>query len=119
MAVTFSAEPSGRFAEVPRFGLFTDEHDQLRSAVRAWVERELAPNAEAWERAPVDSRLQRAEQAQGEERYNVWRCDPQLPTLPTTTADYFPLCLRFSCRSVPSPVPSGSVRSVSEIRPAG
>ena len=31
--------------------LFTAEHDELRASVRSFVERELAPNAEAWERA--------------------------------------------------------------------
>jgi acyl-CoA dehydrogenase len=39
-----------RFAEIPRAGLFGDEHDQLRSTVRTWVERELRPRAEVWER---------------------------------------------------------------------
>jgi acyl-CoA dehydrogenase len=28
---------------------FTPEHDELRLAVRSWVEKELAPNAETWE----------------------------------------------------------------------
>jgi acyl-CoA dehydrogenase len=40
-----------RFAAVPRFGLFAEEHDELRAAVRRFVERELAPGVEAWERA--------------------------------------------------------------------
>jgi acyl-CoA dehydrogenase len=31
--------------------LFTDEHEELRGAVRAFVERELLANAEEWERA--------------------------------------------------------------------
>ena len=39
-----------RFAEIPRFGLFTEEHDALRSTVRDWVARELRPHAEEWER---------------------------------------------------------------------
>jgi len=39
-----------RFAAIPRFGLFTDEHDALRSTVRDWVARELRPHAEEWER---------------------------------------------------------------------
>jgi citronellyl-CoA dehydrogenase len=37
--------------------LFTEEHDLLRSQVRAYVERELSPHAEEWEKAkefPVD-----------------------------------------------------------------
>ena len=33
-----------------RAGLFTAEHDDLRSSVRTFVERELLPNAEQWER---------------------------------------------------------------------
>jgi acyl-CoA dehydrogenase len=39
-----------RFASIPRFGLFTEEHDALRSTVRDWVARELRPHAEEWER---------------------------------------------------------------------
>jgi alkylation response protein AidB-like acyl-CoA dehydrogenase len=30
--------------------IFTDEHDQLRESVRAFVEKELAPHADEWER---------------------------------------------------------------------
>ncbi len=30
---------------------FTEEHDQLRTSVRRWVETELAPHADAWEEA--------------------------------------------------------------------
>lgn len=40
-----------RFAEIPRAGLFTEEHDELRAAVRSFVDRELKPNAVEWERA--------------------------------------------------------------------
>jgi acyl-CoA dehydrogenase len=44
--------PAGRdFRALPRAGLFTYDHDDLRSAVRSFVERELRPNAEEWERA--------------------------------------------------------------------
>lgn len=38
-----------RFAAIPRDGLFTEEHDRLRAGVREFVERRLAPHAEAWE----------------------------------------------------------------------
>src|ERR687885_803998 len=34
-----------------RSSFFTEEHDALRASVRAFVERELAPHAEEWERA--------------------------------------------------------------------
>jgi acyl-CoA dehydrogenase len=44
------ASERSRFAEIPRFGLFTEDHDALRSAVRDWVARELRPHAEEWER---------------------------------------------------------------------
>src|SRR5438309_1943426 len=39
-----------RFREIPRFGLFTEEHDALREAVRDWVQSELRPHTEEWER---------------------------------------------------------------------
>jgi acyl-CoA dehydrogenase len=39
-----------RFASIPRAGLFTADHDELRAAVRTFVERELRPHAEEWER---------------------------------------------------------------------
>jgi len=39
-----------RFAAIPRAGLFTPDHDDLRAAVRAFVEKALAPNVEEWER---------------------------------------------------------------------
>jgi acyl-CoA dehydrogenase len=44
------SRPSGRLAAVPRFGLFTEDHEALRDTVRTWVERRIRPNAEAWER---------------------------------------------------------------------
>jgi hypothetical protein len=31
--------------------LFTPEHDELRASVRRFVESELAPHAEGWEKA--------------------------------------------------------------------
>jgi alkylation response protein AidB-like acyl-CoA dehydrogenase len=34
-----------------RSSIFTPEHEQLRASVRAFVEREIAPHAEEWERA--------------------------------------------------------------------
>ncbi|MBI4259917.1 MAG: acyl-CoA dehydrogenase family protein [Actinobacteria bacterium] len=37
--------------DLPRYGLFTDEHDELRAGVRDFVERALLPHAEDWERA--------------------------------------------------------------------
>src|SRR5438309_4700135 len=40
-----------RFKEIPRFGLFTEEHDALREAVRDFVTNELRPHADEWERA--------------------------------------------------------------------
>ena len=40
-----------RFHDIPRLGLFTEEHDELRAAVRSFVEGELAPNAREWEAA--------------------------------------------------------------------
>ena len=40
-----------RFEVIPKAGLFTEDHDELRSTVRRFVERELAPHAEEWERA--------------------------------------------------------------------
>ena len=45
-----SSSPRSRFHDIPRFGLFTEEHDQLRSLVRDFVDRELRPFAEDWER---------------------------------------------------------------------
>ncbi|HEX2267682.1 MAG TPA: acyl-CoA dehydrogenase family protein [Actinomycetota bacterium] len=40
-----------RFEVIPKAGLFTEDHDELRFMVRRFVERELAPHAEEWERA--------------------------------------------------------------------
>jgi acyl-CoA dehydrogenase len=40
-----------RFSALPRAGLFGEEHDELRAAVRDFVRRSLAPHAEAWEAA--------------------------------------------------------------------
>ena len=40
-----------RFEVIPKAGLFTEDHDELRSTVRRFVERELAPHAEEWEQA--------------------------------------------------------------------
>ena len=45
-----SSSPRSRFHDIPRFGLFTDDHDQLRSMVRDFVDRELRPFADEWER---------------------------------------------------------------------
>ncbi|HVL32617.1 MAG TPA: acyl-CoA dehydrogenase family protein, partial [Actinomycetota bacterium] len=33
-----------------RSSIFTEEHEALRAAIRSFVERELAPHAERWER---------------------------------------------------------------------
>jgi acyl-CoA dehydrogenase len=41
--------PRSRFADIPRFGLFTEQHDDLRATVREFVARELRPYAEIWE----------------------------------------------------------------------
>jgi acyl-CoA dehydrogenase len=40
-----------RFLDLPRYGLFTDEHEELRAGVREWVAGALAPHAEDWEAA--------------------------------------------------------------------
>ncbi len=40
-----------RYAAIPRAGLFTPDHEELRGYVRQFVERALAPHAEEWERA--------------------------------------------------------------------
>jgi alkylation response protein AidB-like acyl-CoA dehydrogenase len=40
--------------------IFTDEHDDLRESMKAWVQKELAPNADEWEETLwPDSALQR------------------------------------------------------------
>ncbi|MGH2724248.1 MAG: acyl-CoA dehydrogenase family protein [Actinomycetota bacterium] len=40
-----------RFSDLPKRGLFTEDHDALRAGVREFVERRLRPHAEEWERA--------------------------------------------------------------------
>ena len=40
-----------RFETIPRAGLFTEEHEELRRVVRQWVERAIRPHVEDWERA--------------------------------------------------------------------
>jgi acyl-CoA dehydrogenase len=40
-----------RFASIPRAGLFTEEHEELRGVVRTFVERAIVPNVEHWEAA--------------------------------------------------------------------
>jgi acyl-CoA dehydrogenase len=40
-----------RFASIPPWGLFTEDHEDLRLGIRQWVEGRLAPNAEEWEKA--------------------------------------------------------------------
>jgi acyl-CoA dehydrogenase len=39
-----------RFDTIPKAGLFTAEHEELRDLVRSFVQRDLRPNVEAWER---------------------------------------------------------------------
>ena len=39
-----------RFDAIPRAGLFSEDHDELRSTVRRFVEREIVPHVEEWER---------------------------------------------------------------------
>src|SRR5438105_7958354 len=63
---TEAAPPMSRqrdFGRIPRAGLFTEDHEDLRGAVRSFVERELRPHAEAWEEAgdfPVREVMRRA-----------------------------------------------------------
>ena len=45
------APPNPRVAALPRVGLFTADHEELRGYVREFVQRALAPHAEEWERA--------------------------------------------------------------------
>jgi acyl-CoA dehydrogenase len=45
------APANPRYASIPRAGLFTRDHEELRGYVRQFVERALAPHAEEWERA--------------------------------------------------------------------
>lgn len=40
-----------RFDAIPKAGLFTGDHDELRAVIRQFVERGLRPHAEEWERA--------------------------------------------------------------------
>jgi acyl-CoA dehydrogenase len=40
-----------RFQTIPRAGLFTEEHEELRGAIRTFVERAIKPFVEEWERA--------------------------------------------------------------------
>jgi alkylation response protein AidB-like acyl-CoA dehydrogenase len=46
-----AGRPHQRLAALPRYGLFTEDHDALRAGVREFVEKALAPHAEDWERA--------------------------------------------------------------------
>lgn len=39
-----------RLAALPRYGLFTEEHEILRKGIREFIERRLLPNVEEWER---------------------------------------------------------------------
>src|SRR6266542_1998263 len=45
------ATANPRYAAIPRAGLFTPDHEELRGYVRQFIERALAPHAEEWERA--------------------------------------------------------------------
>ncbi len=38
-----------RFATLPAYGLFTEEHEALRAGVREFVARAISPNVDAWE----------------------------------------------------------------------
>jgi acyl-CoA dehydrogenase len=38
-----------RFATIPKAGLFTPEHDELRELVRSYVDRDIRPHVEFWE----------------------------------------------------------------------
>jgi acyl-CoA dehydrogenase len=48
-APTVTAERD--WSAIPRAGLFSEDHEEWRQAVRSFVERELRPHAEGWERA--------------------------------------------------------------------
>jgi len=50
-ARSFLDPARGRFAAIPRAGLFTEEHEALRAAVRGFVAGEIGPHVEEWERA--------------------------------------------------------------------
>src|SRR6266487_5509132 len=45
------ATANPRYAAIPRAGLFTPDHEELRGYVRQFAERALSPHAEEWERA--------------------------------------------------------------------
>jgi acyl-CoA dehydrogenase len=52
-----------RFDAIPKAGLFTEDHDALRGAVRTFVDRGIRPFVEEWERAgafPVRELFQKA-----------------------------------------------------------
>jgi acyl-CoA dehydrogenase len=54
---------ASRFDLIPKAGLFTAEHDELRALVRSFVERDIAAHVEAWEAAgdfPVRALFARA-----------------------------------------------------------
>src|SRR3989442_7689478 len=40
---------ANRFDTIPRAGLFTADHDELREVVRTFVERAIRPHVEEWE----------------------------------------------------------------------
>jgi len=40
-----------RFATIPRAGLFTEAHDEMRAGVRRFVDRAIRPHVEEWETA--------------------------------------------------------------------
>ncbi|MGH2554480.1 MAG: acyl-CoA dehydrogenase family protein [Actinomycetota bacterium] len=66
-----------RFDTIPKMGLFTEEHGELRAAIRTFVDRAIRPFVEEWERAgelPVRELFDRAGEvglfgAKYEERY--------------------------------------------------
>lgn len=52
-----------RFDTIPKAGLFTEEHQELRAAIRTFVDRAIRPFVEEWERAgefPVRELFERA-----------------------------------------------------------
>ena len=48
--------------------IFTDEHDQLRESIRAFVTKELAPHAEEWEETTFPDSVFRRMGERSEER---------------------------------------------------
>jgi acyl-CoA dehydrogenase len=46
----FAGAARGRFAEIPRAGLFTEDHEALRAGVRQFVAGEIRPHVDVWER---------------------------------------------------------------------